>query len=141
MNEPKVNAFIGRAEAPGDAELDLALGKRRSLWDEVLKKLGEEFGLTSWEWNSYSPKYGWSVRVKKGKRNIVYLTPCEGQYVQIAFILGAKAVESVRGSGVARAVKLIEDGVKYPEGLGVRWDLGARDWPVIRTMTAGKMIQ
>jgi hypothetical protein len=135
----KANAFIGRAEAPGDEELSLALGKRRALWDEVLRKLGEEFGLTDWVWNSYSPKAGWSVRVKKGKRNIVYLVPCTGECFQAAFVLGARAVESVRGSGSARAVKLIEGGVQYPEGLGVRWDVGPKDWSVIRVMTAGKM--
>ena len=139
--ELRPNAFIGRAEAPGDEDLSVALGKRRAVWDEVLKKLGEEFGLTEWEWNSYSKKFGWSVRVKQGKRNILYLSPCESQCFRIAFVLGAKAVEAVRASGPARAVKVLDEGVKYPEGLGVRWDVGPRDWPVIRALTAGKMIK
>ena len=55
------NAFIGRTKAPTDAELSTELGAARVLWDELLAELS----LPIQEWNSYSPKAGWSMKVKQ----------------------------------------------------------------------------
>ena len=66
------NAFIGRTKPPTDEELSAELGVVRALWDELLADLA----LPVQEWNSYSPKAGWSLKLKQGKRTIVYLSPC-----------------------------------------------------------------
>lgn len=134
------NAFIGRTKAPNDADLASALGESKALWDRVLGDLQTELDLVDLEWKSYSPKQGWSARLKRGSRNILHLAPCEGSFI-VVFILGQKAVQAVR-SGVPsrRLTKLLDDAPQYPEGTGIRIDpVGARDVPLIRKLARIKL--
>jgi hypothetical protein len=135
------NAFIGWTVAPADGELSVALGPTRPLWDQVLAALKDLFELKDWEWNSYSPKAGWSVRVKKGKRNILYLSPCKGCF-RVTFILGGKAVQTARTNPVpTRVLKLIDQGQQYPEGLGIRLEVKSpKDLPPIQALTTLKLM-
>jgi hypothetical protein len=134
------NAFIGRTAPPADEDLTAALGSTRPLWDQALATLASRFELPDWEWTSYSPKAGWSVRIRKGKRNILYMTPLAGAF-RISFILGGKAVKAAQESKTpARVLKMIEGGTKYPEGLGIRWDVKtAKDLAPIEPLTALKL--
>ena len=116
------NAFIGRTKPPTDEELSTELGAARVLWDELLTELA----LPLQEWNSYSPKAGWSLKVKLKKRTIVYLAPCHGSF-RVAFVLGDKAVEAARQSKLPKAVlKILDEAPRYPEGTGVRLEIAAR---------------
>jgi hypothetical protein len=81
------NAFIGQADSPTDDQLSTELGAARAVWDELLTTLD----LPVQEWNSYSRKAGWSLKLKLGKRTIVYLSPLRGAF-RVTFILGPKAV-------------------------------------------------
>ncbi len=119
------NAFVGKTEAPTDTELGAALGtESKLLWDQVLADLAGSHNLTVWEWTSYSPKAGWSVRVKHRKRNIVYLSPIAGGIVRVTFIFGAKAMTAAKAAGFPkRILKVLESAVSYPEGMGFRLDL------------------
>lgn len=72
------NAFIGRANAPTDADVAAALGPAKPRWDVIAQDMAQELALDQREWKSYSRKAGWSPRLKRGKRNILYLSPCEG---------------------------------------------------------------
>ena len=116
------NAFIGRTKPPTDEELSTELGAARALWDELLTELA----LPIQEWNSYSPKAGWSLKLKLGKRTIVYLAPCHGSF-RVAFVLGDKAMEAARQLKLPKAVlKIIDEAPRYPEGTGVRLEIAAR---------------
>jgi hypothetical protein len=125
------NAFIGRTKPPTDDELSAELGAARALWDELLTELA----LPVQEWNSYSPKAGWSLKLKLGKRTILYLAPCHGSF-RVAFVLGAKAVEAARQSKLPKAViKIIDEDTRYPEGTGVRLEIKARkDMAAVRKL-------
>ena len=125
------NAFIGQASAPADAQLTAELGRSRKLWDKLLETLPECGGH---EWNSYSPKAGWALRVQKDGRNIVYLSPAHGAFVA-SFALGGRAVAEARAAGlIAGPVK------KYAEGTAVRIEVRtARDVAVVRKLAAIKM--
>jgi hypothetical protein len=115
------NAFIGQTDAPTEEELEEALGREsKALWDRLLGRLAEEHGLEVREWNSYSPKAGWSLRLKRAKRNIVYLAPCRGCF-RAAFILGDKAVKAARGSGLPpEVIRTLDEATRYPEGTALR---------------------
>jgi hypothetical protein len=116
------NAFIGRTQPPTDDELSAELGAARVLWDELLTELA----LPIQQWHSYSPKAGWSLKLKLKKRTIVYLAPRHGSF-QVAFILGAKAVEAARQAKLSKALmKIIDEAPRYPEGTGVRLEIAAR---------------
>lgn len=114
------NAFIGKAKPPSEDELALELGSRKKLWDELAAILEEELGLEIHEWNSYSPKAGWSLRGKLKKRNIVYLSPHRGCFTA-SFALGDKALQAARAQGLpAATLRILKEAKKYAEGTAVR---------------------
>ena len=107
---------------PTDEELSTELGAARALWDELLTELA----LPIQEWNSYSPKAGWAMKVKLKKRTILYLSPCHDSF-RVSFILGDKAMEAARQLKLPKAVlKIIDEAPRYPEGTGVRLEIAAR---------------
>jgi hypothetical protein len=117
------NAFIDKPKKPTAAELTAALGPAKALWDQLLTGLADERNLTVQEWNSYSRKAGWSLRLKLKDRNILYLTPCRGSFF-VSFALGDKAVEAARQSGLPPSViKTINEAKRYAEGTGVRLEM------------------
>ena len=116
------NAFIGKPHPPTDSELAKALGPVKALWDRLLAELAGQHKLTVQEWNSYSPKAGWSLRLKNKDRNILYLGPCEGVF-RVAFVLGDKAVAAARESDLPQnVIKLIDGAKRYAEGTAVRFE-------------------
>jgi hypothetical protein len=116
------NAFIGKSHPPTDSELTKALGAARKLWDQLLAGLAAEHKLTVPEWNSYSLKAGWSLRLKCQGRNIVYFGPCQRAF-RVAFILGDKAVAAARESDLPPSViKSINEAKRYAEGTAVRFE-------------------
>jgi hypothetical protein len=117
------NAFAGWKQQPQDEEVRAALGAAGHLWDELLRELEGRFGISTPEWICYSPKSGWSLRLKKQKRNIVYLSPASGSF-QAVVILGDKAIAAARRSNPGeKLLRLIDAGRRYPEGTAIRVDV------------------
>ena len=114
------NAFIGKSSQPTPHEIAEALGPSASLWDELIDWLAGQ-NLTEQDWKPVYPnKYGWSARIKLGKRTILYLGPCSGCF-RVAFVLGDKAVAAARKSTLdKRVINEIEGAKRYAEGTGVR---------------------
>jgi Protein of unknown function (DUF3788) len=133
------NAFIGKSEMPTEAELAAALGPSKALWDQLVDDLARD-GVDVQEWNSYSPKAGWSLRLKRKERNIVYLGPFQGGF-RVAFVLGDKAVKAARQSKLpARVLKIIAEAPRYPEGTGVRMLVnGPEDVEVVKQLALIKL--
>jgi hypothetical protein len=134
------NAFIGHTRAPSDGELTAALGAAKPLWDEIVVGMARELSLTGSEWKSYGVKHGWVLQLRRGKRNIVHLAPCEGS-IQVLFILGDRAVAAARAARLgATAARLIDDAPRYPEGTGIRLALSrARQVPLVRKLARIKL--
>ena len=134
------NAFIGNKEHPTDAELAQALGPAKTAWETLVAELACELNVAVQEWKCYSPKAGWSLRLKRGSRTIVWLTPCRGCF-RVAFALGEKAVSAAREADLpARVIRLIDEAEKYPEGTGVRLVVkGPKDVPVLKRLAAIKL--
>ena len=134
------NAFIGKAKRPTDAELAAALGPAKAIWDELLTDLAQECGTDVQEWNSYSPKAGWSLRVKCKARTIVWLAPCLACF-RVAFIFGDKAMQAARQSKwPKRVIKMMDEAPKYPEGTGIRLEVkSSRDIATLKKLAAIKL--
>ena len=116
---PIVNAFIGKTDPPDDHELALALGAAKPLWDKLVDRL-RKHAVNAQEWGSYSPKAGWSLRLKHKDRIIVYLIPLHGSF-QASLVLGDKAVKAARASALPESVlKTITAARRYAEGTGIR---------------------
>jgi hypothetical protein len=119
MSTAAVNAFIGKPKPPTEAELSAELGASKALWDHLVNDLAAEHKLAQ-EWNSYSKKAGWSLRMKRGDRNIVYLSPSRGCF-RASFALGDKAVKAALASALPPSViKIIKQAKRYAEGTAVR---------------------
>jgi hypothetical protein len=130
-----VNAFIGKPEQPTAQELAAELGGAAALWDGLVARLAREHGVTAQEWNSYSRKAGWALRLKHGKRAIVYLSPCRGWFFA-SFALGEKALEAARRGGLPRPA----EGKRYAEGTAVRIDVRApEDVDIVTKVAAAKL--
>jgi hypothetical protein len=129
------NAFIGSKQPPTDEELAAALGAAKAHWNRLLADLA----LTP-EWNSYSPKAGWALRLKREKRNIVYLSPCRECFLA-SFALGDRAVAAAREAKLPKpVVKLIDEAKRYAEGTAVRIEvIGAKDLAVVRKLVGIKL--
>lgn len=114
------NAFIGKKEEPTRHELAKALGPSKAVWDQFLTELAVDHGVGIREWKCYSPKWGWSLRVKRKKRTIVWLSPQAGRF-DVIFIYGPKAVAAVhKGKLSQKIIKALDASPKYPEGTGLR---------------------
>jgi len=114
------NAFAGQAEKPTSQELSAALGPRFDLWNRLVDVMAQEYRVTDQEWTSYSTKYGWSLRLKQKKRNILYMSPFRGNF-QVSLVLGDRAMTAVKEARFPKNVAaLIKDAKRYPEGTGVR---------------------
>lgn len=136
----KPNAFIGRTKAPSDADLATALGDAKPLWDEVVGGIARDLGLTGSEWKGYGAKHGWALQLRRGKRNILHLSPCEGSFRAI-LVLGDRAVAAARAARLGvKAEKLIADAPRYPEGTGIRLEmLRASQLPLLRKLARIKL--
>jgi hypothetical protein len=134
------NAFINRPTAPGESDLAEALGPAKALWDCLAADLIKECALDGQEWKSYSLKYGWSLRLTRKKRNILYLSPCKGSF-HVMFILGEKAMTAVRACRLSQRMQaIIKEAPKYPEGTGIRIErAGRRDVPAIKKLAQIKL--
>lgn len=113
------NAFLGQSAAPSTADVSTALGLENTVWQELVDWIAEESGVEQ-EWKSSGKTYGWSLRLKIKKRNILYLSPCGGCF-RAAFIFGDKAMVAARQSNLTEStLQLLDSAPRYPEGTGLR---------------------
>lgn len=125
---------------PTDADLAAALGTTKPLWDGLTAEMAERHHVAVQEWRSYSLKSGWALRLQRGKRTVLWMSPCQGSF-RVAFSLGEKAVLAARRSGLsARLMQTIDESPRYPEGTGVRLPIKkASDIAAVRKLAAIKL--
>jgi hypothetical protein len=115
------NAFIGKADAPTHAEVAEALGSKVKLWDELVEWMIEKEGVPDQEWKGVVvKKYGWSLRLKKKGRNIIYLSPGKDCFMA-SLVLSDKALKQAKEAHLPKAVQdALAAAPRYPEGNGLR---------------------
>lgn len=118
------NAFIGLAQEPTDDQLREALGARSAKhWSDLVRRLYANGTVDGQEWKSYSKKHGWALRLQKGTRNIVYLTPAHRAFM-VGFALGQRAVTAALAEPLPEEVlTAIREAKRYVEGTAVRLEV------------------
>jgi hypothetical protein len=135
------NAFLGKPQQPGEAEVAAALGPTAKLWDEFIEWMAKEEGVAGQEWKGICvKKYGWSLRLKQKSRNIVYLGPGQGCFM-VSFVLSDKALKAAKEAHLPKAVAdALAAAPRYPEGNGLRLVVQcAADLAAIREIAAIKV--
>jgi hypothetical protein len=103
-------------EEPTQAEIDEILGDGVRLLEAFLRRNPE----LRPEWKYYGPKNGWSLKVFRKKRNMCFVGREPGA-IAMAFILGDRAYDHLRGLDMGPALrKTVEGAKRYPEGHGIR---------------------
>ncbi len=114
------NAFAGHSSIPSEKELSAVLGKSYALWKDLVADLKRDLSLDMEEWKTYSIKVGWSLRLLRKKRNIIYLGPRADHFLA-SFILGDRAITATAKLDLPGNVRdLIATAKRYPEGTAVR---------------------
>lgn len=134
------NAFIGKADTPTNAEVAEALGPKLKLWDELIEWMSKKEGVSEQEWKGVVvKKYGWSLRLKKKGRNIIYLSPGKDCFMA-SFVLSDKALGEAKHAHLPKAVQdALAAAPHYPEGNGLRLLVQREgDLPAIRKIAAIK---
>jgi hypothetical protein len=118
--KPTQNAFIGHTARPTALEVATALGPSAACWTQLIDWLADAHGILIHEWKSDSLRYGWSLRLKRKDRTILYLAPCKGCF-RVSFVFGSRAMEIVHQTQFPPAVtQAIAEAPHYAEGTGIR---------------------
>ncbi len=111
--------FDDKKAPPADSEIAQALGRSGPAWVWLKDAVISEHGLVE-DWGFAGPKFGWSLRLRKGKRVIVYMTPCARHFLA-SFVLGEKACSAAREAALPEFIlTVIAAAPKYAEGRGFR---------------------
>ena len=114
--------FNDKTKPPTDETLSTALGETFVVWNELKNIICLRFNPVI-EWGFSSPKTGWGLRLKKDKRTILYMIPCQG-YFLTSFALGEKAVKAAHDSGLPKNILNVIDGAKqFAEGRAVKLEI------------------
>lgn len=136
----RLSAFGDAARQPTAAELAATLGPAAEAWDSLIAHVTGAYGPVVAQWNLASAKLGWSVRLKKGDRILLYLIPQAGRFL-VGVVLGGQAVAAARAADLPAAVRrALSEAPRHAEGTGLRLPVrGADDLPAIEILTALKM--
>jgi hypothetical protein len=117
------SAFDDKTKPPKESDLAAVLGPAARAWGELEQQIASRFAPLSREWVFSGAKYGWSLRLKRKQRAVLYMTPC-ARHFRVAFALGEKAAAAARAAGLPDALlAVIESAPKYAEGRAVRLEV------------------
>ena len=115
--------FLNRDIIPDAEDVQEVLGGLYPAWEGLKKRVANRCGECSSEWTWGGKKYGWSLRLMKKKRALLYMKPLRGQFL-VSFALGGKAVASTMEANPPEWLKeLLKDASKFPEGYAVRLEV------------------
>lgn len=115
-----LGALDGPESPPTEPTLAAVLGRAHRAWTKLRAGLQAAHGPLAEEWHFAGEKFGWSFRLKQGKRVLVYMLPCRSSFLA-SFALGEKACRAARATGLPEALlALLDAAPKYAEGRGVR---------------------
>ena len=122
-----LSAFDDPARPPTPAAVRRCLGEAAPLWAELVAHVAGTCPPVEEVWNFAGAKFGWSLRLKRAERILVYLTPQDGRFL-VGLVLGEKAVAEAAKRGLPPAVlALLDAAPRYAEGRGIRLTIAPGD--------------
>jgi len=115
-----LSVFEDKAHVPSPAELTRVLGGSARLWFRIVDEVTREHGPVVEQWNHAGARFGWSLRLRRKDRVVLYLTPQSKGFLA-GVVVGEKAARAARERRLpAAALALLEAAPRYAEGRGVR---------------------
>lgn len=113
------NAFLSKDVKPTEELIKENLLVNYSQLEEIRKFIDDTLGETLEEWKNYGKKIGWLLKKLYKKRNLFFITICNG-YFNVTFVFGDKAVNSIVDSAISPSLKTaLMEARKYAEGRGL----------------------
>jgi len=117
--------FDDRSQVPDEVMLARVLGDSAKHYGEMISYMEDRYGALSREWKFYGKNSGWTMKMIRGTRNLLFFIPQEG-YFRLAFTFGDKAVGKIMESDVPQTLKdELAGAVKYAEGRGLQLTVAA----------------
>ena len=127
MHNPSLSAFDDRSQPPDEAGLKGVLGRSFGLWKRLIAHVGQEHGPINEQWNFAGAKFGWSLRLRRKDRVVLYMTPQAGAFL-VGVVLGERAAQAAHDADLPESVlALIDNAPRYAEGRGIRLAVATRD--------------
>ncbi len=121
------NPFLDQAHPPTPAEVERVLGRAAPRWQRLREELDAEFGELAPTWTYSGKAHGWSLRLSRGKRAVLYLLPRNGGFLA-AFALGEKACAASEAASLSKTLlQALANAPRYAEGRGVRIEVNRVD--------------
>jgi uncharacterized protein YdhG (YjbR/CyaY superfamily) len=135
-----LSAFDEESHPPEPGGLEAVLGQSADLWDQLVTHVAEAYPPITQLWHFAGAKYGWSLRLKRRDRIVLYMTPQPGSFL-LGVVLGETAAQAAHDSGLPEPVLALIDGApRYGEGRGIRLAVSTGDdLAAARTLAALKM--
>ena len=122
-----LSVFDDEAGPPDARELAGKLGNAGPLWEELVRHVCEKYPPVTEAWNHGGDKFGWSLRLKRKERILLYMTPQLGQFL-LGVVLGEPAAERAHDELLPGDVlELIDGASRYGEGRGIRLPIRTED--------------
>jgi len=135
-----LSVFDDKSRCPELSALNDVLGEAAGLWHQLVSHVADHYAPITEQWNFSGAKYGWSMRLKRKERVVLYMTPQAGQFL-VGVVLGETAAAAAHKSGLPDSVlTLIDSAPRYAEGRGIRVAVGtADDLGAVQQLAALKM--
>jgi hypothetical protein len=136
-----LSAFDDASTPPSAEALTAVLGAAAPWWIGLVDDVRANAGGLVERWVYGGPKFGWSLRLVRGERILVYLTPQAGALLA-GVVLGDKAIATATAAlGVSeRTLAIVSAAPKDAEGRGVRLSVeGPEDLEIARQLVRIKL--
>lgn len=122
-----LSAFDDPARSPAPAAVRSRLGGAAPLWADLVAHVAGTCPPLEEVWSFAGAKFGWSLRLKRAERVLVYLTPQDGRFL-VGLVLGEKAIAAASEKGLPPTVlALLDAAPRYAEGRGIRLAIAPGD--------------
>jgi hypothetical protein len=116
-----------RPEHPTTEDLAEKLGAANALWIELQSTIRARCGPVTERWVYGGAKYGWSCRLERGKKGIVYMTPDAGHF-RVGLALPDAAREAVLAADLPAPIhEALAAATRAMEGWPVRFPVRTAD--------------
>jgi hypothetical protein len=135
-----LSAFDNKSRQPDADELRATLGRSSRCWTGLLAHAESRYPPLEKTWQFAGAKWGWSLRLKRKKRTILYMTPRRRHFL-VGLVLGEKAVRAAHQTQLsASTLEAVDQAPRFAEGRGVRLEIRyKRDLEAAQKLAAVKM--